>query len=105
MGATLVVADQLEAYALTDIGTFLGHKAPLDLEVLVEGDPALFNPYHVIRANPQRFPAVNERGAKALADYLLSADSQEMIRGFGREEFGRALFVPVRDQSNRQELP
>jgi len=102
MGATLVIADQLGAYTLTDIGTFLGHKAPLEFEILVEGDTALFNPYHVIRANPERFPSANERGAVALADYLLSAGAQQVIGRFGREEFGRSLFEPTTDVANGQ---
>lgn len=94
MGATLVVADQLGAYTLTDLGTFLGHRAPLGLVVLVEGDTVLHNPYHVIVANPERFPHTNPEGARALASYLLDADTQRRIGEFRRRDFGRSLFVP-----------
>jgi len=96
MGATLVIADQLRAYTLTDIGTLLGHQAPLDLPVLVEGDSALRNPYHVILANPERFPRVRAAEARALQDYLLSPGTQRAIGEFRRQDFGRSLFVPAR---------
>jgi tungstate transport system substrate-binding protein len=95
MGATLVVADQLRAYTLTDMGTLLGHKAPLDLPILVEGDSALRNPYHVILANPERFPHVREAEARALWGYLLAPETQREIGEFRRGEFGRSLFVPA----------
>jgi tungstate transport system substrate-binding protein len=94
MGATLVIADQLRAYTLTDIGTLLGHKAPLDLPILVEGDSALRNPYHVILANPDRFARVRAAEARALWDYLLSPETQRAIGEFRKREFGRSLFVP-----------
>jgi len=94
MGATLVIADQLRAYTLTDVGTFLAHKAPLELRILVEGDSLLANPYHVIRANPARFSHLNATGAERLVDYLLSAGTQRAIGEFRRADLGRALFVP-----------
>jgi len=96
MGATLVIADQLRAYTLTDIGTLLGHQAPLDLPILVEGDSALVNPYHVILANPERFPRVRAAEARALQEYLLSPETQRAIGEFRRQDFGRSLFVPAR---------
>jgi tungstate transport system substrate-binding protein len=95
MGATLVIADQLRAYTLTDIGTLLGHKAPLELPILVEGDSAFRNTYHVILTNPDRFPHVRSREARALRDFLLSRETQRRIGEFRKEEFGRSLFVPA----------
>ena len=94
MGATLLIADQLRACTLTDVATFLGHRYPLDLAILVEGDTLLRNPYHVIRANPARFPRVNAEGATALWSYLLAPETQREIGEFRREELGRAIFVP-----------
>ncbi len=94
MSATLQIANQLEAYTLTDIGTLLSHKYPLDLEILVEGDTLLANPYHVLLANPARFEWLNAAGARALRDYLLSEETQRAIGAHGREELGRSLFVP-----------
>ncbi|UCF42046.1 MAG: substrate-binding domain-containing protein [Gemmatimonadota bacterium] len=95
MSATLQIANELQAYTLTDIGTLLSHEYPLDLEVLVEGDSLLANPYHVVLASPQRFPWLNSAGARALRDYLVSVDTQRAIGAFGRERFGRALFEPA----------
>jgi tungstate transport system substrate-binding protein len=95
MSATLQIANQLQAYTLSDIATFLSHKYPLDLEILVEGDSLLANPYHVVLANPARFAWLNSEGARALLDYLLSGATQGAIGNFGREELGRALFAPA----------
>ena len=94
MGATLVIASEFAAYALTDVATLLAHRLPPALEILVQGDTVLRNPYHVIRANPARFPRVNADGAAALAAYLLSPEVQRMIGEFRRAELGRSIFVP-----------
>ena len=95
MGTSLLIADQLGAYALSDIGTFLAHKAPLHLEVLVEHDSALVNSYHVVRVNPERFPQVNAEGARMLAEYLLSPETLRVIGEYGVARYGRALFEPA----------
>jgi len=94
MGATLVIASELQAYTLSDVATFLGHRLPPDLEILVAGDSILRNPYHVIRANSERFPGVNAEGATALWSYLLAPETQRVIGEFRKEELGRAIFVP-----------
>jgi tungstate transport system substrate-binding protein len=94
MGPTLLIADQLRAYALTDVATFLGHQYPLALEILVEGDTLLRNPYHVILADPARFPGVNAGGARALWSYLLAPETQAQIGEFRKAELGRSVFVP-----------
>jgi tungstate transport system substrate-binding protein len=94
MSATLQIANELGAYTLCDVGTMLAHEYPLDLDVLVEGDTLLFNPYHVVLANPTRFEWINADGARALRDHLLSRDTQREIGAFGVSEFGRPLFVP-----------
>jgi tungstate transport system substrate-binding protein len=94
MGATLVVADQLRAYTLSDVATFLGHKLPLGLIPIVQGDTLLRNPYHVILENPERFEHVNAVGARALWSYVLSPEVQRQIGEFRKNELGRAIFVP-----------
>jgi tungstate transport system substrate-binding protein len=96
MAATLQIANELQAYVLADIGTFLAHRYPLDLEILLSGDTALFNPYHVVLANPEKFPWVDLQGARALKEYLLSDRGQRAIEAFGRDRFGRSLFHPAR---------
>ncbi|MFQ5705107.1 MAG: substrate-binding domain-containing protein [Gemmatimonadales bacterium] len=94
MSPTLQISSELQAYTLTDVGTLLMHRSPLELEILVRGDPVLENPYHVILINQRRFPWINSAGAKSLMDYLLSPDVQQLIGEFGREVDGRSLFVP-----------
>lgn len=99
MSATLQIADQLQAYALTDIGTFVSHRAPLELEVLVEGDTVLANPYHVVLVNPARFRWVNYVGARTLSAYLRGQVAQRAIAEFGRRQYGRPLFEPSADSA------
>ena len=95
MGAVLIIADQKRAYTLTDRGTYLAFRRKLDLAILVEGDPALFNPYHVIAVNPAKRPHVNYLGAMLLIGWLTSAEGQEIIANFGMKEFGQPLFIPA----------
>jgi len=94
MGATLLVAHELRAYALTDVATFLGHQYPLELAILVEGDTLLRNPYHLVLPNPARFPHTNVEGGKALWSYLLAPETQRKIGEFRKAELGRSIFVP-----------
>lgn len=94
MGATLKIASEKAAYTLSDRATYLANKATLSLEILVEGDKALLNVYHVIPVNPQKWPKVNAAGAKAFADYLVSAEGQDLISKYGVEKYGQALFIP-----------
>ena len=95
MGAVLIIADEKRAYTLTDRGTYLAFRRKLDLAILVEGDPALFNPYHVIAVNPAKHPHVNYLGAMLLIGWLTSAEGQEIIANFGMKEFGQPLFIPA----------
>jgi tungstate transport system substrate-binding protein len=93
-GATLSIASEKNAYALTDRATFLAYKANINLEILVESDPALLNVYHVITVNPEKFPKINLEGAKAFADYITSPAGQKLIAEFGVEKYGQPLFFP-----------
>ena len=92
MGPCLTIADQARGYVLTDRGTYLAFGARVDLEVLVEGDPALRNPYGAILVNPERHPHVNAAGARKLLDYLTSPGGQAKIAAFRVD--GQALFHP-----------
>ena len=94
MGATLVIASEKDAYTLTDRGTYLAFQKRLRLSILLEGDAPLLNPYHVMEVNPARHPKVNAEGGKAFADFLVSAEAQEVIRTFGVEKYGQPLFFP-----------
>lgn len=92
MGASLTVADEKRGYVLSDRGSYLAFGRKVDLEVLVEGDPALRNPYGVIRVNPERHPHVNAEGARKLVDYLTSPEGQARIGAFRKN--GKILFHP-----------
>ena len=95
MGATLGLADDRRAYTLSDRATLLAFGRRLALKLMVEGDRALLNVYAVLEVNPANGPRVNAAGGKALADFLLSPEAQAVIRTFGGDRYGRALFVPV----------
>jgi tungstate transport system substrate-binding protein len=94
MGATLQIASEQGAYTLTDRATYLANKDKLQLENLVEGDASLLNIYHVIEVNPTNCPKVNNSGAVAFADYVVSPDAQTLIGNFGTDKYGQALFTP-----------
>jgi len=66
----------------------------LSLAILVQGDPALLNVYHVILVNPQLSPRVNAEGAKAFADFMVEPATQSLIRTFGVDKYGQPLFFP-----------
>jgi tungstate transport system substrate-binding protein len=96
MGKTLTFADEKGAYALTDRGTYInydiGRDAGLALEVLVEGDPILFNPYGVIPVNPEKFSHVDYDLAKQFAEWITSERGQSLIAGYRLH--GKPLFTP-----------
>jgi tungstate transport system substrate-binding protein len=94
MGATLQITNQKDAYTLTDRGTYLAQSENLDLVILVEGDPVLFNVYHVMQVNPDRFDLVNGPGGAAFVDFMVSDEVQAIIRDFGVDKFGQPLFIP-----------
>ncbi len=92
MGAVLQIADEKRAYTLTDRGTWLAYAGKLDLAILLEGDPELFNPYGIIAVNPGVYPYVNYTGAMQLIDWITSPEGQKIIGDFKKN--GQALFVP-----------
>jgi tungstate transport system substrate-binding protein len=103
MGAVLTMANEQQAYTLSDRATYLARtQEGLELEVLVEGDTALFNPYGVITVNPEKCPNVNADLGSQFVDWLVSVPVQEKIAAFGQEEFGQSLFVPDSAAWNNQ---
>jgi len=95
MGAVLTMANELGAYTLSDRATYLARKLEgLNLEILVEGDPILFNPYGVIAVNPAKGLHIKADLANAFIDWLISLPVQEKISQFGKDTFGQSLFVP-----------
>ncbi|MDO0946421.1 substrate-binding domain-containing protein [Chromohalobacter israelensis] len=90
MGEVLKMASELQGYTLTDRGTWLAMQDKLDLEIMVEGDTQLFNPYQVILVNPERYDGLNTQGARALAEWLVSDEGQSLIDDFRLN--GKVLF-------------
>ncbi len=92
MGATLVIAGQKQAYTLSDRATCLAMQSKIELDILAEGDPRLFNPYGVIAVNPLKHPSAKYDLAKAFIAYLTSPEAQKIIGDFQPQ--GKPLFFP-----------
>jgi tungstate transport system substrate-binding protein len=94
MGQTLNVAAEKKGYTLADRGTYLALRKNLGLDIFVEGDAILLNVYHVIEVNPAKWSKANGAGAKAFSDFMVSKETQDIIKTFGVEKFGSPLFFP-----------
>ena len=92
MGAVLRIADEKRAYTLSDRGTFIAYGDKISLVSLVEGDSALFNPYHLILINPARHPHVNVAAARRYSDFITSSEGQALIAKYQLR--GQTLFHP-----------
>jgi len=92
MGQVLTMAGQLEGYTLTDRATYAAYREKTGLEVLVEGDPKMFNPYGVIAVNPEKHPGLNNKGAMAFVDWITSPEGQKAIADF--KISGLQMFFP-----------
>ncbi|MEO1193349.1 MAG: substrate-binding domain-containing protein [Pseudomonadota bacterium] len=96
MGATLNVASAMSAYALTDRATWIAFANKGTLEILVQGDPRLFNQYGVILVSSEHCPRVKSAEGQRFIDWLLSPTGQAAIADF--EVAGQQLFVPNAEQ-------
>lgn len=98
MGATLTMADEKQAYCLTDRGTWLKMKNDADVEmqidIVCEGAENLLNQYGIIAVNPEKYPEVNNEGANAMIEWICSEEVQTLIGEYGVEDYGQALFTP-----------
>lgn len=92
MGATLNTASAMGGYTLSDRATWVSFGNKKDLEILLEGDPPLHNPYAAIVVNPQKHPHVHVDEAQALVNWLTSARGQAAIAAYRVE--GQQLFFP-----------
>ena len=96
MGKTLTYAEEKQAYTLVDRGTYLkykfGRKQGLDLEILSEGDPELFNPYGIIPVNPKKYSHVKFKLADRFAKWLVSSKVQGIIARYKIQ--GKQAFFP-----------
>ena len=92
MGATLNTAGAMGGYTLTDRASWISFGNKADLQILVEGDPRLHNPYTAIVVNPERHPHVHATEAQAFVDWLTSVPGQTAIAAFRVD--GQQLFFP-----------
>jgi len=92
MGAAIQIANDKQAYTLSDRGTYLAHKNKISLVPVFEGDPELFNPYHVIIVNPEIHPYIKAELAKQYIDFIRGDTGQKIIREFKKS--GEILFKP-----------
>lgn len=93
MGATLQIANEKQAYVLCDRGTFLAYKNKMELDVLYEGDPLLFNPYSIIAVNPALYSQVKYMEAMQLIAWVTSVEGQKIIGEY--KIGGEMLFYPM----------
>jgi len=92
MGAVLKIADEKQAYTLTDRGTQIAYADKMSLKVVFEGDEALFNPYHVMAVNPEEHKYVNYDLASKYIAFVTSEEGQNIIADFKKS--GQQLFYP-----------
>ena len=95
MGATLNIAAQVPAYALSDRATWLSFANRGSLEIVFEGDPVLFNPYGIILVDPGRHPHVKAEQGRAFIDWMISPTGQDAIADYTVN--GEQLFFPLAD--------
>lgn len=96
MGAALNTASAMNAYVLSDRGTWLSFKNRGDLDIVVEGDKRLFNQYGVMLVNPEKHPSVKAEAGQSFIDWLISPEGQAAIGEYKID--GQQLFFPNAEQ-------
>lgn len=97
MGETLLFANEQNAYTITDSGTFLAYTKVGRIQIvpiITTGD-GLLNVYAATLVNPEKHPNVNYENAQKFVNFLISPEGQEIIRNFGKKQYGQALFTPI----------
>ena len=94
MEGLLNTADRISAYALSDRVAYIKLKEEIGLDLLVDRNTLLFNQYIIIEVNPEKFPLVNNEGARAFYDFVASGDGEDIIRRYGVDRFDEPLFYP-----------
>ena len=92
MGAALNTAAALNAYVLSDRGTWLSFENRGDLDIAVEGDKRMFNQYGVMLVNPEKHPSVKAEAGQQFIDWLISPEGQQAIGEYKID--GKQLFFP-----------
>ena len=96
MGATLNIAAEMAGYTLTDRATWTSFGNKADLDILVEGDRHLFNPYGVMLVNKDKCPTVNAEAGQVFINWLLSETGQSAISAF-RNDNKQIFFVDTQN--------
>jgi tungstate transport system substrate-binding protein len=96
MGEVLMMADQKQAYTLTDRATYLSYEnsGKIHLPILVQGSQGLLNRYGLMPVNPAKYPTVKVDLAIRFADFMTGLPGQELIKSFGVQQYGQTLFFP-----------
>ena len=102
---TLAAATERQAYTLADRRTWLEQQSSLDLGVVASGFPELLDLYSVIVVNPAEGPWLDEAGARAFADYMLSSTAQNVVRTFGTDRYGASIFTPDGGRAETELVP
>ena len=98
MGATLVMADQMKAYPLSDRGTYIAFKNKIDLVPLIPASEPLINPYGIMTVNPGKNDRIQHDLANAFVDFIISPETQWIVGDFRLA--GETLFHPLHLASN-----
>lgn len=95
MEKTQRIANEKRAYTLTDRGTWLStkDKDKLEMTIVLEGDPILFNQYGVMAVNPEKHKHVKYKEAMEFVNWLISKEGQQAIGSF-KDKNGNPLFIP-----------
>jgi tungstate transport system substrate-binding protein len=95
MGDTLRVADEKDAYTLTDSGTYLSYRNRTDLVAYLTEDRSLLNVYSAIPLNPSKVKGVNTDAAEKFINFLMSEECQRLIADYGKDKYGQPLFMVI----------
>jgi len=93
MGEVLTMAGEMQGYTLSDRATYGAYRAKSGLDIVLAGDPKMFNPYGIIAVNPKKYPALNHGGAMDLINWITSPEGQQAIAEF--KVSGEQLFFPT----------
>lgn len=97
MGEVLTMASELGAFTLTDRATYLSMKDQMDLDVIIEGNDLLNNPYAVISISKEKYPDLQHEMADAFIAWLFEEKTLKSIESFGVDDFGQPLFYRFKD--------
>jgi tungstate transport system substrate-binding protein len=97
MGPTLLMANEMQAYTLADISTFLAYnkKSNLSIVPLVEKDGIFLNVYAVMAINPEKNSSAKIDIANQFINWLIGPEVQGIMGTYGEAEYGRSLFNPI----------